>query len=261
LSSGDILGLYPRSITEPSIEHVIVYPKIFPIEQLGIPSLYPVGETTAEQRIFEDPSRVIGVRDYSPRDSRRRIHWKATARHQSLQVKVFEPTTTLKIALFLAIDSFKHGEINSEEDFELGISTAASIANHAIGKGNQVGVHINTCLADSGQPVRILPGSSTGQLVEILESLAKVTSRVSSPFEEFLENERIGLPWGTTFVIIISRPTQSLIELLTIMRETGHKLMVLQVGEVETGGIVQTIAWHNISQPDEFMLINSKETG
>jgi uncharacterized protein (DUF58 family) len=260
VSSGDILGLYPRSITEPSVDHVIVYPKIFPIEQLGIPSLQPVGETTAKQRIFEDPSRVIGVRDYSPRDSRRRIHWKATARHQSLQVKVFEPTTTLKIALFLAVDSFKHGEIYSEEDFELGISIAASIANHVIEQGNQVGVHINTCLVDSGQPVRILPGSSTGQLVEILEALAKVTPRVSSPSDEFLESERIGLPWGTTFVFILSRPIQSLAELLTGMKESGHKLLVLQVGEVETSGIEQTIAWHNVGQPGEFMLINSKET-
>ena len=89
LTSGDIFGFYPRSITESLVDHVIVYPKVFPIDQLGIPSLYPIGETTAERRIFEDPTRVIGVRDYSPGDSRRRIHWKASARHQNLQVKVF----------------------------------------------------------------------------------------------------------------------------------------------------------------------------
>ena len=88
---------------------MIVYPKIFPIAHLGIPSLHPLGETIAERRIFEDPIRVIGVRDYNPRDSRRHIHWKATARRQELQVKVFEPTTTLKVAIFLAIDSFKAG--------------------------------------------------------------------------------------------------------------------------------------------------------
>jgi len=115
VSSGDIFGFYPRSTTEPIIDHVIVYLRIFPVAQLGIPSLHPLGETTAERRIFEDPVRVIGVRDYSPRDSRRRIHWKASARHQNLQVKVFEPTTTLKAALFLAIDSFQHDGPQDEE--------------------------------------------------------------------------------------------------------------------------------------------------
>ena len=40
--------------------------------------------------------RTVGVRDYRPGDSPRRLHWKATARApgQALQVKLFEPTTT-----------------------------------------------------------------------------------------------------------------------------------------------------------------------
>jgi len=142
ISSGDIFGFYPRSITEPATDHIIVYPKIYPISHLGIhiivypkiypishlgiPSLFPLGETRAERRIFEDPTRTIGVRDYTPHDSRRRIHWKASARHQTLQVKVFEPTTTLKVAIFLAVDSFKKGEAHNEDDFELGISKYAS---------------------------------------------------------------------------------------------------------------------------------------
>ncbi|MDD5038034.1 MAG: hypothetical protein PHN78_01780, partial [Dehalococcoidales bacterium] len=68
VTSGDIFGFYPRSITEPSIDHIIVYPRIFPLTQLGLPSLYPLGETKAERRIFEDPTRTIGVRDYTAHD-------------------------------------------------------------------------------------------------------------------------------------------------------------------------------------------------
>ena len=260
LTSGDIFGFYPRSITKPLIDHVIVYPRIFPIAQLGIPPLYPIGETTAERRIFEDPIRVIGVRDYSPHDSRRRIHWKASARHQNLQVKVFEPTTTLNVALFLAVDSFKarHGEVYSEEDFELGISTAASVANHLIERRSSVGLFVNSRLADSGQPIEILPGSSTGQLVEMLEALAKVTHTASGPFEEFLQAERTGLPWGTTLVFILSRPSPSLTELLISLKESGHRLMVLQVGEPAESKIEHNIAWHNIRQPGDFMKISGE---
>ncbi len=262
LSSGDIFGFYPRSVTKSLIEHIIVYPRIFPIAQLGIPPLYPVGEATAERRIFEDPVRTIGVRDYAPHDSLRRIHWKASARHQNLQVKVFEPTTTLNVAIFLAIDSFKagHGQTYNEESFELGISTAASVANHLAERRSAAGLFANSRLVDSGQPVEILPGSSASQLVEILEALAKVTHIASGPFEEFLQAERRGLPWGTTLLFIISSPTQLLIEQLISLKENGHRLMVLQVGTLSDSTIVHDIAWHNIRRPGDLMKISAGGT-
>lgn len=255
LTSGDIFGFYPRSIVEAMVNHVIVYPKIFPLAHFEIPSLHPLGEMTAERRIFADPTRVIGVRDYSPRDSRRHIHWKATARHQELQVKVFEPTTTLKVAIFLAIDSFKakDSEAYSEADFELGISTAASLASYLTERRTAVGLFVNSCLADSGRPVTLLPGSSTSQLVEILEALAKVTPSSSSPFEEFLEAERTTLPWGTTLVFIIYRPSRLLTEQLIGLKDSGHNLLVLQIGDTEGSETPGSLAWHRIRQPGDFI--------
>jgi len=257
--SGDIFGFYPRSFTQPSIDHIIVYPRIFPIAQLGIPSLHPVGETTAERRIFEDPVRVVGIRDYSPHDSLRHIHWKASARHQTLQVKVFEPTTTLEVALFLAVDSFRaeQGEVYPEEDLELGISTAASVASYLIERRSSVGLLANSCLADSGESARILPGSSAGQLVEILETLAKVTPRPSVPFAEFLQAERPRLPWGTTLVFILSRPSPSLTGQLLGLKERGHKLSVLQIGNQNGGELESSLAWHHIRHPDDLAGISA----
>lgn len=258
MTSGDIFGFYSRSVTMPLLDHVIVYPEIFPVAKLAVPSLHPVGETLTQQRIFEDPIRVIGVRDYSPHDSRRRIHWKASARHQNLQVKVFEPTTTLKIAIFLAVDSFKH-HYNREyvdDDFELGVSAAASIANHLITeKRSATGLFTNSCLADSGQSARILPGSSAGQLVEILEALAKVTHQASCSFEEFVEIERRSLVWGTTLVFIVSKVSQSLGEMLIGLKENGYKLLVLQVGESEKSEVTKSITWHTVKQPGDLIKI------
>jgi len=261
LTSGDIFGFYPRSVTEPLIDHVIVYPRIFPLTQLGIPSSHPLGDNVAEQRIFEDPIRVIGVRDYNPRDSHRHIHWKATARRQELQVKVFEPTTTLKVAIFLVVDSFKarQGEVHREEDFELGISTAASIASYLTEQRSAVGLFVNSQLADYGQPFMLLPGSSTGQLVDILEALAKVTALSSSPFEEFLQAERSALSWGTTLVFIVYRPSQSLTEQLIGLKENGHKVLVLQIGDAEESKPPSGIAWHRIRQPEDFARVGVEE--
>ena len=246
VTSGDIFGLYPRSTTQPLTDHVIVYPRLFSIAQLGIPSLYPLGETRAERRIFEDHTRTIGVRDYSPHDSLRHIHWKASARHQKLQVKVFEPTTTLKVALFLAVDSFQ-GDGVSDDDFELGISAAASIANYAIEQDSQVGLFVNSRLRDSGQPIRIPPGGGLHQLINILEALAKVVSVSSSSFEGFFQEGWGSLPWGTTLILVIARPSAALPELLTSLREAGYKSVVIQIGEPEGEGAEQATAWYNIT--------------
>ncbi len=262
VSSGDIFGFYPRSFTQPSIDHVIVYPRIFEIARLGIPSLHPVGEITAERRIFEDPVRVVGIRDYSPHDSLRHIHWKASARHQTLQVKVFEPTTTFKVALFLAVDSFnvEQGEVDTGEGLELGISTAASIANYLIEQRSSVGLFANSRAADSGEPATILPGSSASQLVEILEALAKVTPLSSGPFEEFLQAERPRLPWGTTLVFILSRPSPSLAEQLAGLKERGHKLMVFQIGDAEWRGNDNGIECHRVRQATDLATVSGGET-
>jgi uncharacterized protein (DUF58 family) len=230
ITTGDMFGLYTCSITIPMEEHVIVYPRLFPVDQLGIPSLFPLGETKAERQIFADPTRIMGIRDYRPRDSLRHVHWKATARHQNLQVKVFEPTTTLSMAIFLAIDSFTSTDISGDEEFELAVSSAASIANHVIRQGSPVGLFVNTQCADNGQPVRILPGSGVNQLIDMLEALAKVTPRFSTDFREFLREERRGLPWGTTLICILSRPPQDLAVVFDSLKRSGYKLMVFRVG-------------------------------
>jgi uncharacterized protein (DUF58 family) len=240
ITAADIFGFYPRSIEGVPRDYVMVYPKIFPVDLRNIPSLYPLGESVAEKRIFDDPTRLMGVREYNPRDSIRRIHWKATARQQSLQVKVFEPTTTLDVAIFLVVDSFIHN--GTTDDYELAISTAASIAKHIIDKGNPVGLFANTRMADSGQAVRIMPGSTPFQLVAILEALAKTTRVSVAPFQEFFRAERRILPWGTTLIFITYDVPEPLRIIFTNLKESGYKLLVYQIGKQNVVESIDNIA-------------------
>ena len=258
MNSGDIFGFYPRSTTQPLTDHIIVYPRLFPIDKLGIPSLYPLGETQAERRIFEDPTRTIGVRDYTPQDSLRHVHWKASARHGHLQVKVFEPTTTLRAAVFLAVDSFQNNGERGEDDFELGVSTAASVANYLVQKQNSVGLFANTRLADSGQAVRILPGGGTLHLINILEALAKVSAIPNAPFADFFQEEWGHLPWGTTLIMIISQPPETLPVLMAGLKAAGYKVLVLQIGEYSREMTGLGVSWHNIRYPED---LNEYTTG
>ena len=249
VTSGDIFGIYPRSSTYVSDDTIIVYPRIFPIEQFGLPSINPLGETRAERRIFEDQTRTIGVREYTPRDSLRYIHWKASARHQNLQVKVFEPTTTLKIALFIVVDSFQSGD---ENDFELGVSAAASLANYIIQKRSQVGLFANARSLILNEPIQMAPAGSNAQLVGILEALARVTPQPEGVFAEFFQAVYGALPWGTTCVFIMDEPLTAFPALLSRLKEGGFKSVILQIGKQRRNDSGLATAWHALKPPKSF---------
>jgi uncharacterized protein (DUF58 family) len=251
ITSGDIFGLYPRTITETGNDYILVYPKLYEIGQPIIQSLYPLGESRSEKRIFEDPSRTIGIRDYYPGDSLRRIHWKASLRQGELQVKVFEPSTTLRVSIFLAVDSFQHEGLWNTDELEIGISTAASLANQLLEKKSQVGMYSNSRLADTGQPAYIQPATGSDQLLQILEALAKVVPVVSQPFIDYFHQERQSLMLGTTLIFIFSRVPEDLNGVFQELKEKGYKIVVFQAEESKPDSRLADISYYKVSESDE----------
>ena len=232
LYSGDIFGFYPRSVVSVEVSRLIVYPKIFPLAGLDLPPIQPLGEMQTSYRIFQDPTRAIGVRSYIRGDPFKHIHWKASARHQHLQVKLFEPSTTLQAILWLAVDSFDNGEQGDGlEDFELAVSMMASLANYFIEHGYPVGMFANTCLLGSDMSIRVLPGVSHDHLINILEILAKVTLSSIEPLETLLSQERSNMPWGATLIFVASKVSEPLSATLDSLRGSGRRVVLLQVGK------------------------------
>ncbi len=78
--AGDLLGLDNRVLHLHDPSRLIVYPLVLPLERLGLPSSSALAMLPARMALFEDVSRVRGVRDYQSGDSLRYIHWTATAR-------------------------------------------------------------------------------------------------------------------------------------------------------------------------------------
>ena len=234
VTTGDIFGLHPRTSVQAADEAVIVYPRLLNLQELGLPSLAHLGDAAAPRRLFEDPSRTMGVRAYSPGDSLRRVHWKASARQQRLQVRVFESTTDLKVALFLPIESFDapmDTRSAEAERLELGISTIASLAAYLVERDYQAGLWVNSSLADSGRPVRILPGAGVEQLMLMLEGLAKVTASSCLPFGSFLEAERVHLPFGSTLMFVVGHVASELAAAFADLRAAGYRVVVFPAGE------------------------------
>jgi uncharacterized protein (DUF58 family) len=232
LRSGDLFTLFEARGTHQNNDRMVVYPRIWPLEDLGLPSKEPFGERKAHRRLLEDPLRTIGIRDYHPEDSLRHVHWKATAHRGELQVRVFEPAATLSLIVLLNVSTFEHnwqGVI--PELFERTISVGGSIATWAAGQKYKVGLVANGCMPLSDQPIRVLPGRSPGQLAAILEALAAVTSFATLSIQELLRRESPRLPWGATLVVVTAIVTGRLAATILRLRDAGRRMALVSLAE------------------------------
>ena len=140
LRSGDLFGFFEREEYLQQQDHIVVYPQTYPLSDLGFSSARPFGEQRGGERIFEDPSRVIGVRDYLPGDPLKRVDWNATARVGRLQSKLYEPSRTQATVIALNITTMER----TWEGFdpvllERGVSIAASLAQQVFDSGSALG--------------------------------------------------------------------------------------------------------------------------
>ena len=289
LRSGDVFGFLNREVSLPNWQYLLVYPMVVPLTRFGLPARHPFGDYRAPRRLLEDPSRVIGVRDYAYGDNLRRIHWKATARTMQLQSKIYEPTTTFTLVIFLNVVSQldAYYGINPELQ-ELSICAAASVADWALDQGFAVGLYANTIMympevglsANEGwenetptinrgatdgareakgeeQPdgrtlrhtvpqtaspplrdqlkrrrIHLPPACNEEQRKRIMEVLARVQSYFGSTIEDVIQTERTRLPAGATIVVITSTIGDLLLDLLARVRQSGHALTILYVGNM-----------------------------
>jgi uncharacterized protein (DUF58 family) len=232
LVSGDLFGLFEQERWDDQRDWLIVYPELRDLVELGLPPKEPFGETRADLRIFEDPSRAVGVRDYQPEDSFRHVHWKASARRQALQVKVYEPTTSFNLIVFLNVATFaRYWEGVDPEKLERAISVAASIANYAAAERYVVGLVANGSVPGSDQAVKVPAGRSPYQLMHVLEALAAVTSFSTTSIEHLLLSESPRLPWGATLVVVTTVVTEPLLTTLVRLRDVGRRLVLISLAQ------------------------------
>ncbi len=253
LLSGDPFSLFDRKIThQDRHEILIVYPRIRTLPELGLPLKDPFGDQRVQRRLFEDPNRIMGVRDYSPQDSFRHIHWKATAHAGQLQTKVYEPTSSLRTVLCLNVATFEQywrGVWPAMLEYEMEV--AASLANWGLQEGHSVGMVANGTLAHADQPFRIPPSRRPDQLPRILEALAAVSYFVSSSFDRFLIEESPRLPWGATLVLITPFVNDAIAGTVLRLRDSGRRLVLISLGKTAPPFIRGVLAYHLPIQEEE----------
>ncbi len=256
IETGDMFGLNRRFrvLTDPV--YVQVLPAAIPIPAYDIASRRPVGEVVMTHRLFEDPTRISGVRRYQMGDPLSRVHWRATARTGKLQCKTYEPSTLAGATIVVDFrkDSFdrKHEPVRSE----LAITAAASVANALHGLGQQVGLVSNgrdavdrirqegwrgdrrtrseaqksvrmMSKSEQLQPVVVPTRKSTDQMFHILQALARLELTQGLTLSELLQESAARIPRDATVIVIVSSITLGNAVALGGLKKQGYSVEVI----------------------------------
>lgn len=260
LSMGDLFGLVPEAVGQVPPTHVTVYPRLVPLSKLGFPSRLPFGTIAGKQRLFEDPARPMGVRQFRSGDSIRQINWKTSAHTQRLMVKTYQPAISLETAILLDLYSDSYQRKNRYSTIEWAIVVAASLAAHLTDRQQPIGLITNGFdpLAihqgesglkfdeESGRlltqdltqlrqtPEKLIPppiglGNGRSHLMKILERLARLETEYSIPLTHWATTACMGLSWGTTIIVITPRGTVQVCQTIHRLVRSGYNPILLVV--------------------------------
>jgi uncharacterized protein (DUF58 family) len=143
VETGDVFGLHRRFrvLTEPAF--ALVLPKIVPLAGYNLRSRRPIGEIRLAHRLFEDPTRMAGIRPYQPGDPLNRIHRRATARVGQLQSRVYDSSRVAGATFLLDFHAQSFPGPAAAGSAELAVVAVASLANAVFLMGQQIGFASN----------------------------------------------------------------------------------------------------------------------
>jgi len=191
---GDPFGFFPREKRTGWDIPVIVYPRLVPVKRLSLVRRDFFGIPGAKSPV-QDPIYILGTRDYQHWRPARHIHWKASARHNRLQEKVFEPSEQEKVLLVVDVSPFERDK--QSESFERTLEVVASLAVQFYQRGCAVGFVTNGVV--EGGASLLAMGRSPQHLSSLLEILARLNMKTDGTLADTLYRA-LELPWGASCV-------------------------------------------------------------
>jgi uncharacterized protein (DUF58 family) len=200
---GDPLGFFKVMQHHPESTTIMVYPRASRLPDLELPRGRAPGRSTSSLRANEETILVGGLRQYVPGDPLRRVHWKATARHDELMVHEFDREPSGDVWLILDMDAAVQAGEEAEATQEYGVILAASLAAHFLRQGERRAVGL---VASGRNPVVLPPGHGQDQLWRILEALALVEPAAGLPLADLIRQS--GPSFGSGRTLVILTPSQ-----------------------------------------------------
>lgn len=167
LRTGDPFGIYTLTLYDYHSDTILVTPPQLPMTRLRIEPSGWSGDQRRRRGAIEREISDVGVRNYFPGDSLRRIHWHASAHFDKLIVRQLDASASGDWWIFVDLqDRVQAGE-GRDSTLELSIVLAASLAMRGLKERRRVGL----ALAEPNL-VWLEPRADPSQRWRILRALA-----------------------------------------------------------------------------------------
>jgi uncharacterized protein (DUF58 family) len=135
-------GLIERGVILPADDSLLVYPRIGRLHPKWRRRLLQAQELVAEMRPRSGPfdDDFHKLRDYRPGDDPRAIHWKTTARRNTLMVREYRESRDRSLVVLLDAWLPASGTEDDRRRVELGISFAATACLDQLKRSREGGV-------------------------------------------------------------------------------------------------------------------------
>jgi uncharacterized protein (DUF58 family) len=230
LVAGDPFGIFTLSLHNPASFPFVVMPPVVPLPGIEVS---PGGRAGEGRPRADAPDRAVSaasVREYTPGDSLRWIHWRTSARRDSLYVHLFDGTPAGDWWILLDLD--RRVQAGTEEDSteEHGVILAASLADRGLRLGRAVG------LVAHGQDLLWLPPQrGDTRRWEILRELAAVSPGTCS-LADLLARTGAAVEQYASLVVITPAVDQDWVVALMPLLERGIAPTILLLDPISFGG-------------------------
>jgi uncharacterized protein (DUF58 family) len=164
-TASDPLGLAEFDQELEGAHRLVVLPRVVPLR--GVPPALGAGEGTAGAALNhqgQGTSDVL-IRPYRQGDELRRVHWRSTARHGELMVRLEERPWRGGMTLLLDRRDAAHRGRGADSSLEFAVSLTASVCLHLLGRGEAI-----TLVTEDG--VELNPAGTAGGREQLLDALA-----------------------------------------------------------------------------------------
>jgi uncharacterized protein (DUF58 family) len=191
-----------------------------------------LGERRARHSLTVDPALFAGVRPFQPGDSRRQVHWRATARLGTTVSRRLEPARGRNVVLVVDVQTVD-GQywLTWDEDVFEGLTViAASLARRMLAEGASVGMSAANFAGSQQKFAWLAPRASLAQLPRVGELLARIAPVPSGPLTDLFAWLTRRVPPGTTIVLVSARHPGRHLAALRRMTGLGYGVELVMVG-------------------------------
>jgi uncharacterized protein (DUF58 family) len=258
MESGDVFGLQKRFRTGVRQDYVSVLPTIAYIETFNIAARRPQGPVRVSNRIYEDPTKIVGIRECIPGDPMNRIHWKVSARNNRLYSKVTAHAVVTGGTLILDFLDGDYLPERKEERMERAVTTPASIAyllqmwgeqvglltkgrdaaeearyeiasQHALSRRQALDTVAEEDISTKLSPLQVATLRSPVQAQKIAENLARIVPCQELSMDNLILSEYIRLPRDAALLPVVPQVTAKLALTLAAMKNSGFNVTVFLI--------------------------------